>query len=143
MKDIRRESRVLKEIVAEQTLDLRLLTKCPWVKKHDRQWGRRNMRYPASEKLEIIRTVEKSHLSARQTLDKIGVPRPTFYRWYDKYLEGGLARWLTSPRAHPMCGTVFQIRLELKSLTSPLKSLSYRRVNQQWQTDFTYFRIVG
>jgi len=45
------------------------------------------MRYPASEKLEIIRTVEKSHLSARQTLDKIGVARPTFYRWYDKYLK--------------------------------------------------------
>jgi len=47
------------------------------------------MRYPASEKLEIIRTVEQSHLSARQTLDKIGIPRPTFYRWYDKYLDGG------------------------------------------------------
>ena len=29
------------------------------------------MRYAASEKLEIIRTVERSHLSARQTLDKI------------------------------------------------------------------------
>lgn len=47
------------------------------------------MRYPASEKLEIIRTVERSHLSAKQTLDKIGIPRPTFYRWYDKYLDGG------------------------------------------------------
>ena len=29
VKDLRRESRILKEIVAEQTLDLRLLTKCP------------------------------------------------------------------------------------------------------------------
>ena len=48
------------------------------------------MRYPASEKLEIIRTVEQSHLSARQTLDKIGILRPTFHRWYDKYLAGGL-----------------------------------------------------
>ena len=27
------------------------------------------MRYPASEKLEIIRTVEQSHLSAKRTLD--------------------------------------------------------------------------
>lgn len=40
------------------------------------------MRYPASEKLEIIRIVEQSHLSARQTLDRLGIPRPTFYRWY-------------------------------------------------------------
>ena len=43
------------------------------------------MRYPASEKLEIIRMVEQSILSARKTLDQIGVPRATFYRWYDRY----------------------------------------------------------
>ena len=47
------------------------------------------MRYPASEKLEIIRTVEQSHLSAKRTLDQLGIPRRTFYRWYDRYLEGG------------------------------------------------------
>ena len=33
------------------------------------------MRYPASEKLEIIRIVERSHLPARRTLDKLGIPR--------------------------------------------------------------------
>ena len=48
------------------------------------------MRYPASEKLEIIRTVEGSQLPARQTLDMLGIPRSTFYRWYDLYLEDGL-----------------------------------------------------
>lgn len=35
------------------------------------------MRYPASEKLEIIRLVEESHLSARLTLAKLGIPRTT------------------------------------------------------------------
>ncbi|KIN63588.1 Transposase, OrfB [Sulfitobacter noctilucicola] len=49
------------------------------------------MRYAASEKLEIIRLVEESHLSARQTLAKLGVPRTTFYRWYDRYLQRGEA----------------------------------------------------
>lgn len=49
------------------------------------------MRYPASEKLEIIRLVEESHLSARQTLAKLGIPRTTFYRWYDRYLQRGEA----------------------------------------------------
>lgn len=44
------------------------------------------MRYPASEKAEIIRLVEASHLPARRTLDKLGIPRATFYRWYDRYL---------------------------------------------------------
>jgi len=47
------------------------------------------MRYPASEKLEIIRLVEESALPVRQTLEKIGIPRATFYRWYDLYQAGG------------------------------------------------------
>ena len=48
------------------------------------------MRYPASEKLEIIRTVETSHLPVRRTLDKIGIPKTTFYAWLDRYADGGL-----------------------------------------------------
>lgn len=47
------------------------------------------MRYPASEKLEIIRLVEQSHIPAKQTLDLLGIPRSTFYLWYDKYEQGG------------------------------------------------------
>src|SRR3954462_6693145 len=47
------------------------------------------MRYPASEKLEIIRLVEQSHLPVRRTLEKLGVSRPTFYRWYGFYQTAG------------------------------------------------------
>ena len=47
------------------------------------------MRYAAAEKLEIIRLVEQSALPVRRTLDKIGIPRATFYRWYDLYRTGG------------------------------------------------------
>src|SRR6266849_3234985 len=47
------------------------------------------MRYPASEKLEIIRLVEQSHLSVRRTLAQIRIPRSTFYRWCDQYQTGG------------------------------------------------------
>ena len=61
----------------------------PAQKKHDRGWGCRGMRYPASEKLEIIRLVEQSHLPVRRTLEKLGVSRVTFYRWYDLYQTGG------------------------------------------------------
>src|SRR5512135_893328 len=35
-------------------------------KKHDRGWGGRHMKYPASEKLEIIRLVEQSALPVRR-----------------------------------------------------------------------------
>jgi putative transposase len=47
------------------------------------------MRYPASEKLEIIRLVEQSHLPTRRTLERLGVSRATFYRWCDLYQTGG------------------------------------------------------
>jgi putative transposase len=47
------------------------------------------MRYPAAEKLEIIRLVEQSHLPVRRTLAKIGTPPTTFYRWYDRFVEQG------------------------------------------------------
>ena len=47
------------------------------------------MRYPASEKLEIIRIVEQSHLPAKRTLDQLGIARRTFYRWYGRFLDGG------------------------------------------------------
>jgi len=46
IKDLRSESLALKEAVADLTLENRLLKK-----KHDRRWGVRRMRYPASEKL--------------------------------------------------------------------------------------------
>ena len=47
------------------------------------------MRYPAFEKLEIIRLVEQSDLPIKQTLDNLGIPRTTFYRWYDRYQIAG------------------------------------------------------
>jgi putative transposase len=55
------------------------------------------MRYPASEKLEIIRLVEVSRLPVKRTLEKLGVSRSKFYRWYDLHRRferlGGLLRY--------------------------------------------------
>ena len=47
------------------------------------------MRYAAAEKLEIIRLVEQSSLSVRRTLAQLGIPRSTFYAWYERYLARG------------------------------------------------------
>ena len=55
------------------------------------------MRYPPSEKLEIIRLVEQSHLPARKTLEKLGVSRASFYRWCDLYRSGGLEALADKP----------------------------------------------
>jgi len=49
----------------------------------------RRLSYPASEKLEIIRLVEQSHLPVRRTLAKLGIRPARFYRWYDRLQTGG------------------------------------------------------
>jgi transposase len=47
------------------------------------------MKYSQAEKMEVIRMVEESSLSVRQSLEKIGISRSTFYDWYKKYAEHG------------------------------------------------------
>ena len=47
------------------------------------------MRRSASEKMEIIRRVEESDLPLRATLRQLGVPRSTFYGWYQRYEAEG------------------------------------------------------
>ena len=47
------------------------------------------MRYSQSEKMQIIRIVEESPVSIKQTLLELNVNRSTFYKWYRRYQEGG------------------------------------------------------
>ncbi|MGK2908019.1 MAG: IS3 family transposase [Desulfuromonadales bacterium] len=188
VKDLRHQARDLKECVADLTLENRLLKK-----KHERAWGRRGMRYPASEKLEIIRIVEQSHLPAKQTLDRLGIARRTFYRWYDKHLEGGpealedrpsspsrvwnripahihdqiielaleqselsprelAVRFTDEKRYFVSEATVYRLLKAHDLITSPayvvIKAADRfhtqtTRINEMWQTDFTYFKIIG
>jgi putative transposase len=49
------------------------------------------MRYTLAEKLEIIHLVETSDLPVKRTLAELGVPRSTFYRWYERYQTAGEA----------------------------------------------------
>tara|TARA_B100000809_G_C15031322_1_gene492067 strand:- start:123 stop:1103 length:981 start_codon:yes stop_codon:yes gene_type:complete len=151
------------------------------------------MRYPATEKLEIIRLVERSHLPAKQTLGMLGVPRATFYRWYERYrlegqdalkdkaplpvriwnripdkvrdqlLELALDRPELSPRELAVTFTdtagyfvsessVYRLLKAHDLITSPafivMKAAKEFKdkttaVNQMWQTDFTYLKIIG
>ncbi|MCR9275467.1 MULTISPECIES: IS3 family transposase [Mameliella] len=136
VKDLRRESRDVKEVVAEQALELRLLKK-----KHDRGWGCRRMRYPASEKLEIIRLVEGSHLPTKRTLDKLGIPRTTFYRWYDRYLTGGPeALEDRSPKPSRVWNRIPHLmREKIKDLALKESDLSPRELAVQFADTEKYF----
>ena len=90
------------------------------------------MRYPASEKLEIIRLVEESHLSARLTLAKLGIPRTTFYRWYQR---GGIkprqvhARDLSTMIGAPESSTFTCARVETTATIG--STFSYEPLGRQ------------
>lgn len=151
------------------------------------------MRYPPSEKLEIIRLVEQSHLPAKQTLDLLGIPRSTFYLWYDKYQSGGVDAltdkapmpsrvWnripddvreqiidlaLEEPELSPRElavrftdtksyfvseASVYRLLKAYDLITSPafivIKAANEFKdkttaINQLWQTDFTYLKVIG
>ena len=151
------------------------------------------MRYPASEKLGIIRIVEQSHLPATRTLDQLGVARRTFHRWYDRFLEGGpealadrpsapsrvwnriapevqdeivemaleqtdlsprelAVRFTDEKRYFVSEATVYLLLKAHDLITSPAYTVikaaevvhtKTTRPNEMWQTDFTYFKIIG
>jgi putative transposase len=143
--------------------------------------------------MEIIRLVEDSDLPVQETLRQLGVPRSTFYGWYQRYqVEGfdGLhdqkpaprprwnailkavqkevldlalectelsprelaCRYTDEKRYFVSESSVYRILKAADLITSPayvLMSASdafqnpTTRVHEMWQTDFTYFRIVG
>ncbi|MAF33407.1 MAG: hypothetical protein CL941_05565 [Desulfobacter sp.] len=41
------------------------------------------------EKMQIIRLVDESSVSVRQTFFELNINRSTFYKWYHRYQEGG------------------------------------------------------
>jgi putative transposase len=47
------------------------------------------MRCSASEKMEIIRIVSNSELGVIRTLRELGINKPTFYKWYNRYKKCG------------------------------------------------------
>ena len=49
-----------------------------------------NIRYSAEEKEAIVLSVKRSELSIVQALKRLGIPRRTFYNWYQKYATGGV-----------------------------------------------------
>ena len=99
------------------------------------------MRYPASEKLEIIHLVEGSHLPTKRTLDKLGIPRTTFYRWYDRYLSGGPeALEDRSPRPSRVWNRIPErVREKIKDLALRESELSPRELAVQFTDTEKYF----
>jgi putative transposase len=99
------------------------------------------MRYPASEKLEIIRLVEQSHLPVKRTLEKLGIARATFYRWYDLYQSGGPeALDDRSSRPHRVWNRIPDaVRERIKNLALDETALSPRELAVRFTDTEGYF----
>ena len=92
--------------------------------------------YPIAQKLEIIRLVEQSHLSAKRTLDQLGIPRRTFYRWYHRYRDSGPEGLADRPSAPSRVwnGIPFGIQDQIIELALEQSELSPRDL-AVWVTD--------
>ncbi len=99
------------------------------------------MRYPATEKLEIIRLVESSHLPVRRTLQQLGIPRSTFYAWYDRYRTGGLdALEDRRPRPRRVWNRIpDEVRDQILELALDAPELSPRELAVRFTDDEGYF----
>lgn len=153
----------------------------------------KHMKINQKEKYEIIRLVEQSDTSAKKTLSEIGIPKSTYYDWYNLYLEKGFDGLADSKRKpnqvwnqipqteidrvvriaelNPTLScrelacritdnekyfisesSVYRILKANGMITAPafiLTSASDEfkdkttRINEMWQTDFTYFKVFG
>lgn len=151
------------------------------------------MRYTQAEKMETIRLVEQSELSAKQTLEELQINRSSFYEWYSRYRADGydgLAAKKPNPKKfwnripaqekehivsqaleHPdktprqlaffitdrfgyfiSESSVYRILKAYDLVPSPSYIVMAAadhfqhpttRAHELWQTDFTYFKIVG
>jgi len=109
------------------------------------------MRYAASEKLEIIRTVEASHLPVRQTLAMLGIPHTTYYRWYDRWSAGGLDA-LEDTAPHPGSvwnrlpdetrADIIEFALEHEDLTPRELAVKYTDERQYFVPESSVYRIL-
>ena len=110
------------------------------------------MRYPASEKLEIIRTIEASHLPTRQTLKMLGIPSSTYYDWYARWCDGGLdALADRSPRPRSVWNRipdkvredVVDFSLEHEDLTPRELAVKYTDEKRYFVSESSVYRILS
>ena len=99
------------------------------------------MRYPAAEKLEIIRLVEGSPLPVRDTLAKLGIPRATFYRWYDRHRQGG-ADCLVDRIPQPVRDSVIQLALDEPALSPRELAARFTDTKSYFISEASVYRLL-
>jgi putative transposase len=109
------------------------------------------MRYSASEKLEVITLVEQSPLSVGRTLAQIGIPKSTFYLWYDKYLQAGVeALEDRKPRPKQVwnkipedtCRAVLDLALQKPELSPREIALTFTDQRRTFVSEASVYRLL-
>ena len=109
------------------------------------------MRRTASEKIEIIRLVEDSDLPVRETLRHLGVPRSTFYGWYQRYESEGFEglhdqkpaprpRWNAIPKA--IQDEVLGMALESTELSPRELACRYTDEKRYFVSESSVYRLL-
>jgi putative transposase len=109
------------------------------------------MRYPASEKLEIIQIVERSHLPARRTLERLGIPRATFHRWYDRFLTGGVDAledrsprpgWVWNRIPQDVRDRIVEFALEMPELSPRELAVTFTDTQSYFVSEASVYRLL-
>lgn len=109
------------------------------------------MRYTASEKLEIIQLVERSPLSVRRSLAKIGIPKSTFYAWLDRYHVGGFdalddrrprPRRVWNRIPDPIRQDIVELALEEPELSSREVAVAFTDRKRSFVSESSVYRIL-
>jgi putative transposase len=109
------------------------------------------MRYAATEKQEIIRTVEESSLGIARTLRQLNIPKSTFYNWYDRFLTGGVealedrkptspTSWNTVPEEQRQA--LLELALEQPELSPRELAVCFIDTRQYFISEATVYRIL-
>jgi len=109
------------------------------------------VRRAASEKMEVIRLVEDSDLPVRETLRHLGVPRSTFYGWYQRYESEGFEglhdqkpaprpRWNAIPKA--IQDEVLGMALESTELSPRELACRYTDEKRYFVSESSVYRIL-
>jgi putative transposase len=95
--------------------------------------------------------VEQSHLPAKRTLDKLGIPRATFYRWYDRYRTGG-PEALSDHRSRPdrvwnripedVRSQIIDLALEIPELSPRELAVRFTDEKQYFVSEASVYRLL-
>jgi putative transposase len=109
------------------------------------------MKPSLSDRVEIIRLVEESHLPARRTLELLGIARSSFYRWSDRYQRGGPEALADRPSRpdrvwnripHVVRGQIIDMALDCRELSPRELAVRFTDERRYFVSEASVYRLL-